>query len=136
VPDQWQAVGDVAKALVDRSEVPCARQCRGGDYCKRVVRGGVTYRCAAALAEALGVTRSAVYQSLHRYGDAEHCAIRKGIKPGTRLANHRKPVRVGPHSWPSITAAAADLGVSRRLLGYQLKTAPQAVLALVMRIKG
>lgn len=117
-------------------EVPCPRQCRGQNICKRVVRAGVTYRCPAALAATLGITRSAVYQSLHRYGDAEHCGVPKGIKPGTRLANHRTPVRVGPHSWPSITAAAADLGVSRRLLGYQLKTAPQAVLALVMRIKG
>lgn len=136
MPDQWRSVGDVAKALVDRSEVPCARQCRGGDYCKRVVRGGVTYRCAAALAEALGVTRSAVYQSLHRYGDAEHCAIPKGIKPGTRLANYRKPIKVGPHSWTSITAMALDLGVSRRLLGYKLKTSPTEVLEIVMRVKG
>lgn len=117
-------------------EVACTRQCRGGDCCKRVVRAGVTYRCPAALAATLGVTRSAVYQSLHRYGDAEHCGVRKGIKPGTRLGNHRKPIKFGPHSWPSITAMALDLGVSRRLLGYQLKTAPQAVLALVMRTKG
>lgn len=117
-------------------EVACTRQCRGGDYCKRVVRGGVTYRCPAALAATLGITRSAVYQSLHRYGDAEHCGVRKGIKPGTQLGNHRKPIKFGPHQWPSITAMALDLGVSRRLLGYQLKTAPQAVLALVMRIKG
>lgn len=116
-------------------EVACTRQCRGGS-CKPVMRGGVTYRCPAALAATLGVTRSAVYQSLHRYGDAEHCGVRKGIKPGTQLGNHRKPIKVGPHSWPSITAMALDLGVSRRLLGYQLKTAPQAVLALVMRIKG
>ena len=116
-------------------EVACTRQCRGGNYCKRVVRAGVTYRCPAALAATLGVTRSAVYQSLHRYGDAEHCGVPKGMRQGG-MANHRKPVKVGPHSWPSITAAAADLGVSRRLLGYQLKTAPQAVLALVMRIKG
>jgi len=31
---------------------------------------------------------------------------------------------------------ALDLGVNRRLLGYQLKIAPHAVLALVMRKKG
>lgn len=116
-------------------EVACTRQCRGGS-CKPVMRGGVTYRCPAALAATLGVTRSAVYQSLHRYGDAEHCGVRKGIKPGTQLGNHRKPIKFGPHSWPSIAAMALDLGISRRLLGYQLKTAPQAVLALVMRIKG
>lgn len=52
------------------------------------------------------------------------------------MGNHRTPVRVGPHQWPSISAMALDLGVSRRLLGYQLKTAPHAVLALVMRKKG
>lgn len=134
--DRWQQLGDVADRLVANAEVPCPRPCSKKLVCRRVMRGGVTYRCTAVLAEKLGVTRSAVYQSLHRYGDAEHCAIPKGIKPGTRLANHRKPVKIGPHSWPSITAAAADLGVSRRLLGYQLKTDMQAVLALVMRKKG
>jgi len=116
-------------------EVACTRTCKGGS-CKRVVRGGVTYRCPGALADALGVSRAAVHQSLFRHGDAEHCGVRKGIKPGTRLGNHRKPIRVGPHQWPSISAMALDLGVNRRMLGYQLKTAPQAVLALVMRIKG
>ena len=116
-------------------EVACTRTCKGGS-CKRVVRGGTTYRCPGALADALGLSRNAVYQSLHRYGDAEHCGVRKGIKPGTGMGNHRKPVRVGPHQWASISAMALDLGVSRRLLGYQLKNAPQAVLALVMRKKG
>jgi DNA-binding phage protein len=100
------------------------------------MRQGVEYRCPAALAATLGVSRSAVYQSLHRYGDAEHCAIRKGIKPGTRLGNHRKPIKVGPHQWPSISAMALDLGVSRRVLGYQLKTQPSVVLETVMRVKG
>ena len=120
---------------VSSDEVQCQRQCRGGS-CKRVVRGGVTYRCPGSLADALGVSRSAVYQSLHRYGDAEHCGIRKGIKPGTRMGNHRKPIKVGPHQWPSISAMAIDIGVSRRMLGYKLKIAPQSVLALVMRAKG
>ena len=115
-------------------EVACTRACKGGS-CRRVVRGGITYRCPNALADALGVSRGAVYQSLFRHGDAEHCGVRKGIKPGTRLGNHRKPIRVGPHQWPSISALALDLGVNRRLLGYQLKLAPHAVLALVMRKK-
>ncbi len=116
-------------------QIACTRQCKGGS-CRPVMRQGVEYRCPAALAATLGVSRSAVYQSLHRYGDAEHCAIRKGIKPGTRLGNHRKPIKVGPHQWPSITAMALDLGVSRRVLGYQLKTQPSVVLETVMRVKG
>jgi hypothetical protein len=115
--------------------IPCTRSCKGGS-CKPVMRQGATYRCPAALASALGISRNAVYQSLHRYGDAEHCGIRKGIKPGTRLGNHRRPIKVGPHQWPSISAMAIDLKVSRRQLGYQLKAAPQSVLALVMRTKG
>ena len=116
-------------------QIACTRQCKGGS-CRPVMRQGVEYRCPAALAVTLGVSRSAVYQSLFRYGDAEHCGIRKGIKPGTRLGNHRKPVKVGPHQWPSISAMALDIGVSRHVLGYQLKTAPQRVLALVMKAKG
>lgn len=133
--DQWQQLGEVADRLVAKAEVPCSRPCSKKLVCRRVMRAGVTYRCTAVLAEKLGVTRSAVYQSLHRYGDAEHCGTPKGMRPGG-MAHHRKPVKVGPHSWPSITAAAVDLGVSRRLLGYQLKTDMQAVLALVMRKKG
>lgn len=52
------------------------------------------------------------------------------------MGNHRKPIKVGPYQWPSISAMAIDIGVSRRLLGYKLKIAPQSVLALVMRAKG
>lgn len=116
-------------------QVPCSRQCKGGS-CRPVMRQGVEYRCPAALAATLGVTRSAVYQSLHRYGDAEHCGIRKGIKPGTRLGNYRKPIKVGPHQWPSISAMALDLGVNRRILGYKLKASPREVLEIVMGRKG
>lgn len=115
--------------------VPCTRQCKGGQ-CKAVMRQGITYRCPAALADTLGITRNSVYQSLHRHGDVEHCGVRKGIKPGTQPGNHRKPIKVGPHQWPSITAMAADIGVSRRLLGYKLKHQPIVVLETVMRVKG
>jgi hypothetical protein len=100
------------------------------------MRQGVEYRCPAALAATLGVSRSAVYQSLHRYGDAEHCGVPKGSKPGTRLANYRKPMTVGPHSWPSITAMAADLGTNRKWIGRKMKSAPMEIVALVMRVKG
>lgn len=117
-------------------EVPCPRQCKGKNYCKRVTRDGVVYRCAGALAAKLGVTRGAVYQSLYKYGNADHCGIRKGIRPGSGKKTHCRPVRVGPHSWPSITDAAADLGVSRQLLTRMLRGNGEAVLALVMRKKG
>lgn len=117
-------------------EVPCPRQCRGKNICKRVTRDGVVYRCAEALASTLGVKRGAVYQSLHRYGDADHCGIPKGIRPGSGKKNHCRPVKVGPHSWPSVSDAAADLGVSRQLLTRMLRDDGEALLALVMRIKG
>jgi hypothetical protein len=113
------------------SEVPCELPCSAKLVCRRVVRKGTVYRCTAVLAKTLGVTKSAVYQSLHRYGDAEHCGTPKGGR-----GNNRRPIQIGPHVWPSVTAMAADLGVSRRQLGYNLATDPQRVLALVMRVKG
>lgn len=116
------------------SEVPCPRSCRGGQ-CRRVMRQGKTYRCPQALADELGLTRSAVYQSLHKHGDAEHCGIPKGIVPGSGKVNHRKPVTFGPHLWPSIAAMARELGVERTMLGRKLKTDPEAVMGMVMRVR-
>lgn len=117
-------------------EVACTRQCKGKGYCKRVIRAGVTYRCAAALAEALGLSRNAVYMSFHRHGNAEYCGSTKGGKVGERGANYRKPMTVGPHSWPSITAMAADLGTNRKWIGRKMKSAPMEIVALVMKVKG
>lgn len=104
--------------------------------CKRVVRAGVTYRCAAALANALGVSPGAVYMSFHRHGNAEYCGSTKGGKVGERGANYRKPMTVGPHSWPSITAMAADLGTNRKWIGRKMKSAPMEIVVLVMKVKG
>jgi len=116
------------------TEVPCSRSCDSRS-CRRVARQGITYRCPQALADALGLTRSAVYQSLHRYGDAEHCGIRKGIKPGSGKANHRKPVKFCGYMWPSVSAMARELGVERTGLGKKLKSDRQAVLAMLMKVK-
>lgn len=111
----------------------CAHPCNG--RCRWVGRQGVIYRCARALADELGVTVGAVYQSLHKHGDAEHVGTRKGVPVGG-LGNHRKPVKVGPHQWPSVSHMARDLGVDRTMLGKKLRRQPEAVLALVMRAKG
>jgi DNA-binding phage protein len=92
------------------------------------------YRCALALAATVGVTRHAVYQALHQTGSADRVG-RKGVPTG-RLANHRTPVSIGMHHWPSISHMARDLGVGRTYLGRKLRSAPEEVLALVMRTKG
>ena len=117
------------------TEVACSKDC-AGRHCMRVARAGVVYRCPQALADALGIKRQSVYQSLHRHGHAEKCGIKKGIVPGSGKINHRKPVAVGPHQWPSISHMARDLGVGRRQLGINLRYHPERVLALVMREKG
>ena len=113
----------------------CSKDCRG-HQCFPVSRAGVVYRCPQALADALGIKRQSVYQSLYRHGNAEKCGIRKGIIPGSGKINHKKPVAVGPHQWPSISHMARDLGVGRRQLGINLRHHPERVLALVMRTKG
>lgn len=94
------------------------------------------YRCPQSLADALGINRDSVYQSMYKHGHAENCGIPKGVRKGSGKVNHRKPVKVGPHSWPSVSAMAIDLGVGRRQLGINLKHHPERVLALVMRVKG
>ena len=116
-------------------EVPCERPCSAKLVCRRVTRAGVTYRCARALAEALGINVQSIYQSLHKHGDAEHCGIRKGIRPGSGKANHRKPVKLGADEWPSISAMARDLGIDRSVLGKKLKTNPSALLPDLMKWK-
>lgn len=118
------------------NDVPCPRQCYRSAHCRRVTRSGKTYRCAEALAHEFGVTRSAVYQSLHRHGHAEVVGTPKGIPKGKGIGNHRTPVKIGPYSWTSISAMAKDLGVNRRSLGLNLRHNMQAVLGLVMKVKG
>lgn len=112
------------------SEVACTKVCSGW-RCKRVARDGVVYRCTTVLSETLGLTRSAVHQSLHRHGDADHCGIKKGKQIGTPSPN-RKPVSVGVHQWPSISAMAVDLNVDRSLLRRMLTSDMEWVVAKVM----
>lgn len=111
------------------TEVSCPRPCPGRQ-CRRVSRFGTVYRCAQALANELGVTRNAIYQSLYRHGDAEHAGAPRG---GRR--NNRRPIKVGVHYWDSITALARDLGMDRSHIGKTIQNDPQALLALVMRHK-
>ncbi len=115
-------------------EVTCSRPCSSKLVCRRVVRAGVVYRCVTALSEALGINRPAVYQSLHRHGDAEHCGTGKGIKPGRGyIGNNRRPVSMCGHSWPSVSAMARDLGIGRSMLSKALKHDPESVIPHILR---
>lgn len=109
--------------------IACDRPCSAKLVCKPVAKGGTVYRCAAALAEAYGVTRGAVYQALYRYGDAE--AVGRPPKGG----NNRTPVTVGRFHWPSISHLARDLGMNRSHIDKMIRRHPERVLALVMRRK-
>lgn len=112
------------------TEVPCPRECRLQKACRRVSRAGVLYRCAAALANEMGVTRHAVYQSFYRHGDAE--SVGKPTKGG----NNRRPVKIGKHSWPSISHLARDLGMGRSHIDKLVRHQPERLLGIVMRMKG
>lgn len=110
--------------------IPCDRPCSAKLVCKPVAKGGTVYRCAAVLAEAYGVTRHAVYQSLSRNGDAE------GIGRPPKGGNNRTPVTIGKFHWPSISHLARDLGLKRSHIDKLIRRHPERVLALVMRMKG
>lgn len=110
--------------------IPCNRPCSAKPVCKTVVNGGVVYRCAAALAEAKGVSRFAVYQSLHRHGNTE--AVGRPRKGG----NHRRPVTIGKYHWPSISHLARDLGMNRSYIDKLVRHNKTQLLALIMKAKG
>lgn len=110
-------------------QIPCNRACASKRICLPVENQGQIYRCAHALAETYGVTPNAVWQALSRTGSTACLGNIKG------RGNHRKPVRVGPHEWPSYTAAANDLGVDRSLIGKLLRHDPERLLGLVMKKK-
>jgi hypothetical protein len=107
------------------TEVSCPTPCR---KCLPVSHKGTVYQCVKTLSAHIGVSTQAVYQALHRDGSTEAC----GRPRGGRLGNVR-PVTVGKHSWPSVTAMARETGVERSTLAKQLKRSPEEVLALVMR---
>lgn len=113
------------------TEVPCDKPCSAKLVCRRVTdRHGTVYRCAQAMANAYGVTRGAVYQSLHRTGTAG--AVGKPTKGG----NNCHPVKIGPHHWPSISHLARDLGMNRSHIDKMIRRHPDRVLGLVMKLKG
>lgn len=107
----------------------CHRPCAAKRACLPVENQGQIYQCAHALAAAYEVTVGAVYQALHRTGSTRCLGNIKG------RGNHRKPLRVGPHQWPSYTAAANELGIDRSLIGKLLRNDPERLLGLVMKKK-
>ncbi len=112
------------------NEIPCDRLCSAKLVCRRVARDGVVYRCAQVLADTLGVTRHAVYQSLYRNGTADRVG-----KPGPG-GNNRRPVVIGKHHWPSISHMARDLGMNRSHIDKLFRRDAQRLLAIVMKVKG
>lgn len=112
------------------TEIPCSKPCSTTLVCRRVARDGVVYRCAQVLADTLGVTRHAVYQSLYRNGTADRVG-KSG--PG---GNNRHPVTIGRHRWPSISHMARDLGMNRSHIDKLFRRDAQRLLAIVMKVKG
>ncbi|AKG94563.1 hypothetical protein Shpa_53 [Paracoccus phage Shpa] len=86
---------------------------------------GQAYPSVRACARAYGVHRQVVSYHLDTYGDLSRLGMgQRRVNP----QNAAKPVRIGPLSWPSATAAAADLGLS--LSQLRRRMAPDASPAL------
>lgn len=77
---------------------------------------GVTYRNAKEAASALGISKNTIYLHLCR-GTIDSAGLGPGRAPGSRHGGgcHAKPVRIGPHSFPSQGAVDRFLG---KRLGY------------------
>lgn len=111
----------------------CKKACAKKLVCKRVEYRGTVYRCANALAKTLGVTRHAVYQSLYRKGNLDTLGSPRGGPVGQRKLRHARPVSFAGKHWPSVSAMARDLGVSRHAIRNYLEGAADKLLALVMK---
>ena len=83
---------------------------------------GVVYPSIAAAAAAVGVDPSTISKSLARQGDADGCGL--GANAPRRkyrgTATYQRPVTIHGVSWPSVTAAAADLGMTRDAMSKRL----------------
>jgi len=96
--------------------------------CLPVSHKGVVYQCVKAMHENTGISTHAIYQALSRWGSTDQC----GEPRGGRMGNV-KPVTIGKHSWPSVSAMAREIGIERSTAAKQLKRDPEKVLAAVMQ---
>ena len=99
------------------------------------VRDGVRYESLTAFAKAVGVKRHTLNHHLARHGNLDRVGLGKRGNPGNK--SRSAETRIGPMTWPSRKAAAADLGLSLTSLKRYLKptaTAQQRdrLMALLM----
>lgn len=94
-----------------------------------IVRG-VIYPSVKAVAQAHNCTPRAVYKHLAKYGHLEWL----GCKLPRARPDLRKAVRIGPHHFESMSAAALALGLSRKTIQNAMhkKASLQTVLRAVM----
>lgn len=99
---------------------------------------GALYPSISAAAAALGTSAANISAQLARFGDAERAGLgirgpRQPVPPG-----NAKPCRIHGRDYPSLHAAAKDLGVSYTYLSRQASTGftpdySQYLLARMMR---
>lgn len=97
-----------------------------------VTRGDRAWPTMKAAARELGVAPNTISKHLARHGNLDRVGSRKGPRPGTFIPSRAKPVCVGGHNWPSITAMARDLGVSRFVATARLREGGERIMELVM----
>lgn len=76
---------------------------------------GVLYPSQSAAARALGVSQSTINQALER-GTQDHVGQGRRWRSGAPL----RPCYINGHRWPSRTAAANALGVSRAAISHAI----------------
>jgi len=102
----------------------------------RCIWRGVEYPTLTALAKVSDRTVQTIVHHLNKYGNLDRLGVGKIGAIGNRSKS--KPVRVGPYEWPSRTALAEEMGVSRsavsRWLGGRAgQPIPEQLMAHAMR---
>ena len=107
---------------------------RIGPHVVRCLHQGRIYPSLSALCRSTGLSRSAVNYHVRRYGHLDYA----GVGRGGRVVDNgmSRSVAVGPMSWPSISAAARDLGVPMTTLYNWLspKASPEQRQRLLARV--
>jgi hypothetical protein len=97
--------------------------------CRVFVRGKA-YPSIKAAARALRVSERTLYRHLDRFGHLDRIG-----KPGRPRPDLSKSVTLGPYTFPSVTAAAAALGLDRKTIRNTTRSdsARATVLKAVMQ---
>lgn len=82
-------------------------------------KDGVRYESLTEFAKAVGVKRHTLNHHLARHGNLDRAGLGKRGNPGNKSRSNE--TRIGPMTWPSRKAAAADLGLSKDSLRRYLK---------------